>query len=75
VAEVMKWDVQIKNVNSKLVRSYYLMQSLEGIRSVNILRSLYFVNFHLHIRYGILFWGEVMGKLKRKKNHKRKLSD
>jgi len=67
MAEVIKWDVQIKNVNCKLIKSYYIMQSLEGIRSVSILRSLYFANFHLHLRYGILFWGEVVGKLKRKK--------
>jgi len=48
----------MKNVNSKWIRSYYyLMQSLEGIRSVNILRSMYFANFRLHLMYGILFFG------------------
>jgi hypothetical protein len=41
------------------------MQSHTGITSANILRSTYFANFHLQLRYGTLF-GEVMGKLKGK---------
>jgi hypothetical protein len=64
VTEVIKWYVHTKNVSSKLIRSYYLVQSLKGITSANILRSMYFANFHLQLRYDTLF-GEAMGKLKK----------
>jgi len=51
------------------------MQSLKVITNVNILRSMYFANFHLHLRYGTLFWGGD-GEIKKKKiNYKRKVSD
>jgi hypothetical protein len=42
----INWDVYIKYLSSKLNKSYYVMQSLEGTTVVNILRSMYFANFH-----------------------------
>ena len=33
------------------------MQLLKGETSVNIIRRMYFADFHSHLRYGILFWG------------------
>jgi hypothetical protein len=33
------------------------MQPLKGKTSVNIVRSVYFVNFPSHLRYSILVWG------------------
>ena len=38
-------------------KSYYVIQSLKTVTSISILRSVYFANFHSHLRYGILFWG------------------
>jgi hypothetical protein len=49
-------ECSYKNLNSKLSRSYYAMQSLKGIASVNTLQSMYFANFHSQLRYGILLW-------------------
>ena len=40
-----------------LNKNYYIIQSLKYITSINTLRSIYFANFHLHLRYGILFVG------------------
>ena len=57
LTEDIKWDVHIQNLSYKLNRSY-VMLSLKCKTSVNILRSMYFANFHLHLRYGILFCGD-----------------
>jgi len=70
--EEIKWDVHIKYLSSKLNRRYYVMQSLKGETSVNIIRHMYFADFHSHLRYGILFWlGD--GDSKKNVNLKRKL--
>ena len=50
-------DVHMKNLGSKLNRSYYVMQSLKGKTRVNIFKKYVFCNFHSHLRYGILFKG------------------
>ena len=49
--ENVKWDVHIICVCNILIHS------LKNITSINTLRSIYFANFYLHLRYGILFWG------------------
>ena len=49
--------MQIKHGSDILNRSYYVIQSLKTITSISILRSVYFANFHSHLRYGIHFWG------------------
>jgi len=48
LTEDIKWAVHIKYLSSKLNRSYYVMQSLKGEPSVNIIRSMYFADFHLY---------------------------
>jgi len=35
------------------------MQNLEGVTSLNILKSVYRVNFHSHLRYYFILDGEV----------------
>ena len=40
-----------------LNKNYYVIHSLKNVTSINTLRSIYFANFHSHLRYGILFWG------------------
>ena len=54
---IIKSDVHVKNLRSKFSKNYYGMQSLKGVTSQNILRSMYFTNFHSHPS------GEVMGKV------------
>ena len=56
----IKLDVHKQHLSCKLQRSYYVMQSLKGKTTINILRSMYFLNFHWHLRYGILFWGSFL---------------
>lgn len=46
------------------------MQSLQGITSINVLRSVYFAKFHVLFQYGIFFWGvnkEIIKKFKLQK--------
>ena len=49
--------MHIKHVCNILNKNYYVIHSLKNVTSVNTLRSIYFANFHSHLRYGILFWG------------------
>jgi hypothetical protein len=44
-------------VSDILNKSYCVIQLLKTVTSISILRSVYFANFHSHLRYGILFWG------------------
>jgi len=57
LTEDINWDVHVKHLSSKFDRSYYVLQSLEGKTSVNILRNIYFANIHSHIICSTLFWG------------------
>jgi len=57
LTEDVKWDVHIKHVCNTLNKNYYVIHSLKIVTSINTLRSIYFANFHSHLRYGILFWG------------------
>ena len=57
LTEDIKWDNHVKHWSSQLNISYYVTQFLQGKTSVNILKSMYFANFHSHLRYVILFWG------------------
>jgi hypothetical protein len=57
LTEGVKWDVHIKHVCSILNKNDYVIQSLKTVASINTLRSIYFANFHSHLRYGNLFWG------------------
>ena len=72
VTESMKFDVHIRNVISELGVSYYVMQSLKGIISSNILRRTYSATYHLHFRHGILFGRRQCGKLNNFLNYQRK---
>jgi hypothetical protein len=57
LTEVVKWDVHINHVCNMLNKIYYVIQSLKTVTSINTLRSIYFANFHSHLKNGILFWG------------------
>jgi hypothetical protein len=57
LTEVVNWDVHINHVCNILNKNCYVIQSLKTVASINTLRSIYFANFHSHLRYGILFWG------------------
>jgi hypothetical protein len=57
LTEDVKLDVHINYVCNMLNKNFYVIQSLKTVTSINTLRSIYFANFHSHLRYGILFWG------------------
>jgi len=58
LTEDVKWDVHIKHVCNILNKNYCVIHSLKNVTSINTSRSVYFANFHSHLRYGILFWGD-----------------
>ena len=45
------------HLSNTLNKNYNVLQSLNPVTSINTLRSIYFVKFHSHLRYSILFWG------------------
>jgi hypothetical protein len=57
LTEDVKWDVHIKHLCNISNKKYYVIQSLKTATNVNTLGSIYFANFHSHLRFGILFWG------------------
>jgi hypothetical protein len=57
INENMKWDGHIKYLHSKLCKSYYVINSLKDITSSCVIKSIYYVYFHAHVRYGVVFWG------------------
>jgi hypothetical protein len=57
INENMKWNSHIKYLSSKLSTSYYMINSLRGVMSQYILRSMYFAHFHVHLKYGLTLWG------------------
>jgi hypothetical protein len=59
LTEGIKLNIHIKNVRSKLDRSYYIMQSLQGITGVNILRSIYFCKLSfVFVFFPARWWGK-----------------
>ena len=50
LTEDVKWAVNIKHVCNILNKNYYVIHSLKNITNINTLRSIYFANFHSHLR-------------------------
>ena len=57
INENIKWSSHIKYLSSKLNTSYYMISSLKNVMSPYVLRTIYFVYFHAHLRYGLTLWG------------------
>jgi hypothetical protein len=53
----MKWINHIRYLSSKLNTSFYMISSLKNVMSAHVLRTMYFVCFHIHLRYGVTLWG------------------
>jgi len=71
LAEDVKWDVHVNHVCDTLNKSFYIIHSLKKVIGINVLRGIYFANFHSHLRYGITFWGGDSQGLKVFKMQKR----
>jgi hypothetical protein len=52
-----KWNTHIQSLCSKLSKIFYIIKSLRGVLSPNMLRSIYFGKFQSLLRYGIIFGG------------------
>jgi hypothetical protein len=57
INENMKLNSHIKYSSSKLNTSYYMISSLKNVISPCVLRTIYLVCFHVHLRYGLTLWG------------------
>jgi hypothetical protein len=57
ITENLKWNNHIWSLCSKLSKTSYIVQSLKGDLSPNMLRSIYFGKFQSLLRCGIIFWG------------------
>jgi hypothetical protein len=57
ITENLKWNIHIQSLCSKLSKSSYIIKSLRGVLSPNMLRSIYFGKFQSLLRYGIICGG------------------
>lgn len=53
----LQWDCHIDVLTKKLTSSCYGLRFLTNHCSRDILLTLYYANFHSHMRYGIINWG------------------
>jgi hypothetical protein len=57
VGKHMDWNAHIKSLSSNLNKACYMMKSLKDATSPVVIRSIYFAYFHMHLKYGLIFWG------------------
>jgi hypothetical protein len=57
ITENLKWNIHIQSLCSKLSKTSYMIKTLRGVLSPNILRSIYFGKFQSLLRYKIIFCG------------------
>ena len=55
--DTLNWHLQCNAVASKLKSSIFLLRSLHGTVSPNILLLVYYAHVYSHIQYSVLFWG------------------
>lgn len=53
----LKWQGHIDDLCNKLSKQIYLLRQLKKSFSVNILKTVYFANFHSILCYGAIIWG------------------
>jgi hypothetical protein len=73
ILDNLKWNTHIQSLSSKLSKTVFMIKSLRGVLSPNILRCIYFGKFQSLLRYGIIFWGGVGDSTKVFKIQKRAL--
>jgi hypothetical protein len=57
INENLKWNHQLDSVKTKLNTGYYIIKQLKKITNPQILRMAYFACIHMHLKYGIMLWG------------------
>lgn len=53
----LQWTHHIENLCTKLRTSCYALKFMSKHCSQEVLKTLYYANFHSHLRYGIVNWG------------------
>lgn len=53
----MNWQDHINILSGRLRKSCYALKFMANHFKIDVLLSLYYANFHSHLRYGILNWG------------------
>jgi hypothetical protein len=57
VSEHMDWNAHIAFLSIKLNKVCYMIKSLRDVTSRLVIRSVYFAHCHVHLKYGLVFWG------------------
>ena len=57
IRENLKWNDHFDSLKSKLNTGYYLINQLQKITSLHVVRTMYYACFHSHLKYGITLWG------------------
>src|SRR5215469_3342971 len=55
----MKWNNHIENLSTKLIRSSYLINTINKYVDRHTLKNIYIALFELMISYGILVWANT----------------
>jgi hypothetical protein len=55
ISENIKCDESVKLLSNKLSKFSYMMQHLEDVTSSNVIKGIYFAQFHAHLRYSVIF--------------------
>jgi hypothetical protein len=57
IIENLKWNVHDRSLHLSLSNVSYIIQTLEAVLSLCVLRNIYFAYFESSLKYGIIFWG------------------
>jgi hypothetical protein len=64
INENVKWINHIRYLSSRLNTSLYIISSLKNVMSAHVLRTMYFVCFHVRLRYSMTLWGSDLESIK-----------
>jgi hypothetical protein len=55
---MLSWKTQIDNILPKLCSACFAMRSVKPCVSQQMLKVIYYYNFHSIMLYSIIFWGQ-----------------
>ena len=62
IDENLNWTKHVSKLSVKLKRSQKLIQVSKNFLSSHALQNLYYAQFHSHLSYGIITWGNMINK-------------
>lgn len=57
IDNTLSWKHHIEHMIPKLSSACFAIRTLKFLKSINILKSVYFAYFHSIMSYGLIFWG------------------